>query len=538
MLKTLLKSKLSAFFASFSGAGSNKKKKPQSMATKVLLMILFIFIVGYLMVAFGAMVLGMDMLARETGDKWLSLTLASMIASLLCVVGSVFTAKTQIFESKDNELLLAMPIPPKYIFFSRILMLLIVNYGLEALVMLPALGVHAVVIGFTFLEALFSIIVFVLLPFFTLSLTVLVAWIISAISARIKNKTVISVLFTVLFMVIYFVACGAFGGFVGSSAGEEGDIPVDMSGLKKTALFYWMGSAMGEGNVLSLLFVVLCTVIPAIIVYLILNRSFIKIITTNTGVKKVKYVAKEAKVSSPEGALFKKEIKRFFTSSAYILNAGMGNIMTILGAVMVVFLGKELTPMVEEEPALAVFIPAIAMMVIMFMASMNLVSAPSISLEDKSLWILQVAPIEPKKILMAKLLTHIAICSPCTVIATIIASIALKFAFVDAIFAIVCTESIVVLTAYFGLFLGLKFPKFDWQNETVAVKQGFAVFGSMLGTMLWSMILLAVTLVLAALQIPVFVIALIISTINYAICLVLHLYLSKHGSKVFAKLKH
>lgn len=538
MLKILLKSRLSAFWASYSGRGSSKKKKQQSLATKVLLTILFVFIIGYLMFAFGAMVYMLDEMALQTGQIWVSLTLASLVASALCVIGSVFTAKTQIFESKDNELLLAMPIPPKYIFLSRIIMLLIVNYALEAIVMLPAIIVHAFVVGFAPLGALFTLLCVLLLPFFTLSLTVLLAWLISIISARLKNKTVISVLFTVLFMGAYFIACGAFGGFVGSTSAEEGPVMVDMSGLKKSLIFFWMGSAMAEGSALSLLFVALCSIIPAVIVFCLLNHSFIKIITTNTGAKRIKYVAKEGKVSTPDMALFNKEIKRFFSSSAYILNSGMGNIMTIIGAVLLAIVGQNLFPLIEISPMFETIIPTGAAMLIMFMASMNMVSAPSISLEDRCLWILQSAPIEPKKVLRAKVLTHIVICTPCTLVSSLIVAIALKFSFINLIFCVLSGLSMVLLSAYFGMFLGIKFPKFDWQNETVAVKQGFAVFGSMLGTMLISMIFLIGGVGLAILGVGFWLIGLIVVTINVGLSVAFGAYLARGGAKAFENLKH
>lgn len=538
MFKALLKSKLSAFFASFSGAGSNKKKKPQSPVVKVLLIILFVFLVGYLMFAFGAITVALDFATFETGEKWVSQTVAALMASLLCVIGSVFTVKTQIFESKDNELLLAMPIPPKYIFFSRIVMLLVVNYALEAMVLVPSFATHAVLVGYTFFEALCSLVVFILIPFFTISLSVFVAWIISIISSRVRNKTLVSVLFTTLFMGVYLFACGMFGAFAGASEEESVPTTVDFSPLKKTYLFYWMGSAMAEANILSLLYVVLCTVIPAVIVYWLLNRSFVKILTTNIGIKKIKYVEKEQTVSTPEKALFGKELKRLFTSSAYILNSGMGSIMTIIGAVMLTFLGAEILPIASEEPMIATFIPPVATMMIIFMSSMNIISAPSISLEDKSLWILQVAPIDPAKVLMAKIKLHLVVSAPCALIAIIIVAVALKFTLIDAILAIIATMAVVCLTAYFGLFLGLKFPKFDWQNETVAVKQGFAVFGSMLGSMLFAMILFAGAMILALFQVKFFITAIIITVVSAIPCVILHLYLAKNGARIFANLKH
>ena len=117
MLKTLIKSRLEAFSAYLSGAVSSKiKKKTQSPIAKVLLSALFIFVIAYIVFAIGALVYAIDMASVASNQAWASQTVAVLVASLLCVIGSVFTAKTQIFESKDNELLLAMPIPPKYIY--------------------------------------------------------------------------------------------------------------------------------------------------------------------------------------------------------------------------------------------------------------------------------------------------------------------------------------------------------------------------------------------------------------------------------------
>lgn len=533
MLKTLLKSRFDAFWASFSGTGT-ANKKPRPKALSVLLIILFIFIVGYLMFAFAMVSFGLDMLSLETGERWASFTVTSMIASLLCVIGSVFTAKTQIFESKDNELLLSMPIEPKYIFLSRITMLLIVNFALESIVMLPSIAIHAFVVGFGFLEALFTLIVFILLPLFTLSLSVLLAWIISTVSARLKNKTLVNVIFTVLFLAIYMIGCGAFGGFIGAS--EELDI--DVSFLKKTYIFYWMGSAMGEGNVLNLLFVALCAIIPASLAYFLLNRSFVKILTTHRGIKKVAYKEKSEKTSTPFTAVYKKELRRFFSSSAYILNAGMGNVMTVIVSVMAAFFSADLLPSLEAEPIAAAIAPTIISMMIIFMASMNLVSAPSISIEDKCLWIIQCSPVHPRLALLAKLLTHITICAPLTIVSAIVVGIAYKFSALNLIMLLLSSMSIVAFTGYFGLFLGLKFPKFDWQNETVAVKQGFAVFGTMLGSMLWTMIFFVVGIFLSILTVPFWVIGIVFTLANIIVCVPIHIYLNDNGAKRFDSLKH
>jgi ABC-2 type transport system permease protein len=74
----------------------------------------------------------------SAGFGWLYFALAGLMAFALSFIGSVFTAQQQLFSAKDNDLLLAMPIPPAYILGSRMLMLYVLNLFMEILVIGPA----------------------------------------------------------------------------------------------------------------------------------------------------------------------------------------------------------------------------------------------------------------------------------------------------------------------------------------------------------------------------------------------------------------
>jgi ABC-2 type transport system permease protein len=53
-------------------------------------------------------------------------------------IGSIFAAKAQLYEAKDNELLLSMPIPPSAILASRMLTLLLINLAFDLMIAVPA----------------------------------------------------------------------------------------------------------------------------------------------------------------------------------------------------------------------------------------------------------------------------------------------------------------------------------------------------------------------------------------------------------------
>ena len=86
------------------------------------------------------------------------------------------------------------------------------------------------------------------------------------------------------------------------------------------------------------------------------------------------------------------------------------------------------------------------------------------------------------------------------------------------------------------MLLGLKFPKFDWLNENVAVKQGFAVFGALMGGMLWSVILIAVAFLFTVL-VNIILAAITVIILNLIMCLPIYLYFNGKAEKTFKLLK-
>ncbi|MGM9645610.1 MAG: hypothetical protein ACI3XS_02850 [Eubacteriales bacterium] len=529
MFKTLLKSRFAALGASL----TQRSKKRNSNGTKVLLIILFAFLGVYFVAAFGMMFFGFSAVLYPRGDGWQVFALASLIASALCMFGSIFTTKTQIFESGDNELLLSMPIPPRYIFFSRMAILLLVNYGLEALVMLPAMIAYAIAGRYSAIGVLFGILAFMLIPMLTLALSSLIGWVISIIASKMRNKTIVTTILFVAFFAFYFYFVMNMSAFFGNM---EDEASIDFSGLKDTYIFYWIGDAIANANVLSFLFFALSAIIPSAITFYILNRSFVKIVTTKRSAAKIKYKERKEKQNSVYVALTKKEINRFFTSSAYIMNAGSGNIMIIILAVVAAINRNSILSLVSELSIdFAKYVPIVIAMYGILMSSMDFITAPSISLENKNLWILQSSPIRPYTVFMAKITSHIIICTPLTVISVVILCVAFGVPFAQSLLCVLATLSMIAFGGYFGMLMGLKFPKFDWQNENVAVKQGFAVFGAMFGGMLWSIILIVASVFLSMIS-PYLAFAAII-VVNSVICLLFNAYFKNGAEKEFRLLK-
>ena len=526
MLKLLIKSKLAALIDALSyGAGKKSKKKLSGVG----LILLFAFIAVSTMASLGSFFwLLCDGVQAGSMEPWTVFGMAISYAFLFCIIGSVFAVKVLIFESKDNDLLLSMPIPTKYIFISRMVVLFIINFALESLVLIPCTILYAAMVGFSIEGVVNLILVSLLLPFFVLTLSTLVAWLISEITSRTKHKNAVTIILYLAILVSYLA-------FTATTSASGATVSADV--YKSTFIFWWSATAITNGSFLSLLWFALVSLIPALITFVLLDKAFIRIITTSKSANKKKYTGNRAKSSSTYFTLLKKELLKFFTSPSYVMNAGVGSIMCVIFSIYIATLSGDILPIVGVpgfEWTENLFGPAVVI-VCAFIGGMSFVSAPSISLEDKQLWILHSCPINPKDVLMAKLSCHLIVCAPLTLVSAAILCIAYKINVGMSILVLLTVFVCVLFSDYVGLFFGLKFPKFGWQNEMVPVKQSLSTFVTMFGSMLFFGGLGFASYHLS--KVSGYLAVLIVFAICATVCGIIHTYLINSGVKEFENLK-
>lgn len=527
MLKILVKARFASVVASLSGAVTGKRKKGKN-ATVFGAIVLLALIAGLCCFSVGTMFYSICDVLVQLGAPQYSMVIAVIYASLACVIGSVFAVKTQIFESGDNELLLSMPIPEKAIFISRMIVLLVINYVLEAAVLLPCCIIYGVLVGYSPLGFMLLLMVFVLLPFLTLALSTFVAWIISEIVSRLRHKTVATVVLFVLFMAAYIYLSFVFAGFMDNGTG------FDLSGLERSLVFWWSADAIANGNVLSFLYFCMSAVGLAIVAFVALDRSFVRIITTKKTAFKVEYKEKAHRVYGAFGALVKKELLRFFTSVTYLLNTGVGLLMCLGGSV---FLAFKSDLMGELVLALGMdgIVPLAAVGVCAMLLSTCFISAPSVSLDDRQMWLIHSSPVDSRTVVLSKLAAHMIICAPFALLCPIVLCIAYRVSFGLSVLAVLTVLVMVALYDVFGLCAGLKLPKFGWKNEVEPIKQGLASLVAMLGSMAYTGVMCY--LGYKCISVSPYLCILLILAVSAALAAGLTAYAMTRGVKIFENLK-
>ena len=142
MLKTLIKKQLLELNRSFFIDRKTGKGKSARSATFsiVLFILLMIFAIGGI---FCYMSYSMRPLITY-GMSWLYFAIMGATAALFGVFGSVFNTYSSLYDAKDNDLLLSMPIPVRDIMAARLIGVYLMGLMYSGVVVIPAVGVYFV----------------------------------------------------------------------------------------------------------------------------------------------------------------------------------------------------------------------------------------------------------------------------------------------------------------------------------------------------------------------------------------------------------
>lgn len=526
MLKALLKKQFLELIASLTRNVKRKDKAPNL----VLYGLLFAFLIIIFLSMFFGLAYGFYVSFSEMQMMWLYFALLGGISILIGIVGSVFSTYTMLYQARDNELLLSMPIKPPLILFSRMISVYITCFVFQAVVTVPAFVVYFLFGAVTFNGILAMFTAVFLLPLITLALTCILGYLVALIASKIGNNNIVTTVMYILFFVLYFLFYTQMSSILEAIVANA----VEISGFIKTFLYplYLFGCG-ASGDTLSLMLSIAIILAAFGIVYAVISRSFIKLATTKKSEVKKTYRAETLKSSSPFISLVKKEIRKFTSSPVYMFNCGMGGIMLVIALVFLAVKSDmilQFTMAVNTSEVMPLLCGAI-----MLITAMNYITAPSISLEGRNLWIVKSMPVSVWQVFKSKIALHIIITLPFVIIAVVGASVLLKFTVVEAFITLICCSLFTCLCALFGLYINLKMPMLDATSDTVVIKQSAATLIAMF--IPWAyVIILAVPYFIFGGIIGGTVYALVISLFNLILCVLFARNLKTKGVERFNSL--
>ena len=489
-----------------------------------------------------------NMLFEKMAPLHLQVLLVSMFVvgiSFFTVIEGVYKTGALLFNCKDDQLLLSLPIKRSTVLFVRIFKFYVFEVIFNSIWLLPIMIAYirwAETIDWTYY--LVSIIMLFLLPVIPIVLSCIVGAITSSLSSRFKYKNAAQIIISmaVCLGVIY--------------------LSMNLEGLYKyiithstsindliTKIYYPAGvyaDLIIKFDIVKLLIFIGVNLIIFTLGVLLLSKVYFKInsrlkkVTTSRKVKIDNLVIKK---NSSMISLIKKEFNTFFKTPVFIVNAGFSLVLFILISIVLCIKFNDFLPILTDQTSgfgysketIMNNLSLLVFILVLFTSFTTSITNSVISLEGRNINILKSLPIKTKDILLSKIFGSLALTIPVLLVGDIILFIRFNINPIECILLLVLSILLPLVPSFIGIITNLKYPKLDWENEAEVVKQSTSSFMAVMTGMI--LMFVSVFIIMSLLgKIDSIIILLIAIGIYGLIDLVLYLYLSKKGTKLFNEL--
>ncbi len=527
MLKPLLKKQFLEIFR-----GSQTKKKKHDVGNTVALIIVFLVLAAMFFTMFWAFVPLLN-----TDFAWIYYAFGGIFSITMGVFGSVFTTYNMLYQSKDNDLLLAMPIPTKTLLIARLLPVFCMSGLYSAVVWLAAILPAWIQGKGGAVAVCFQLLLTVIIALLVTILTCLLGWIVAYIVSKVRRKNVLVTIVSLVFLALYFrfVSSFNFDNATEAMLANAESFAATIQG--KAFLFYELGlAALGSGSAMLLVSGLILAL--SALGFFILDRTFLKLTTTKLGAKKATYKAGKESFHTPSKALFLRELKRFFGLPTYLLNCGLGLfLMPILGVLAIIKrndINQVLNPLSEAVPDMAQLLPLAVVSSLVLILGINAISTPSVSLEGKNLWLVKSLPVSPASVLLAKENVHVVLNGIAALVTSVLLCIAIRLPLLTSLLLTLFLVLFCWFTGAIGLIIGVLRPNFQWTSEVQPIKQSANVLYSWFASYFGGILLIAPFVPLRNL-LSINVYFVLATVVLVVICILLNRWITTRGAKRFTE---
>ena len=399
MIRALLRKQLRELGAAF--LRSSKTGKARSRASAVGYALLFAVLVVMLMLCFAGMALPLASVLLPAGLDWLYFASMGLTALLVSVLASAFTSYSGLFQSRDNELLLSLPIPPAVIFGVRVSTVYLACLIYLFMAWVPAVVCYGLLAARPLAGVLCSIPMALVLAGAACILAVLLGWAVALANDRARHKSLVTVVCSLVFFALYYA------GFLRVQEMLDdllADAAQSGAALARAAWPLRLLGGAAAGKLPALVGLVLGTALCFAVFCKLLEKPYLRRMTARKGTARTAYHARKARPVSLRQALLRRELLHLGSSPAYMLNSAMGTLgLLVLGGVSL----WKADLFARFAQAVPEGVPVLVCCAVCAVSAVNFLTTPSVSLEGRTVWLLQSLPIPSWQALCAKLELHL-----------------------------------------------------------------------------------------------------------------------------------
>lgn len=452
-----------AMLGSMFAIGEAKKKKPKALYTGLVIFVVAMSSISF----FYSYMLGSGLKMFGSIDILPSMIMA--VTSIMVLFTTIFKVKGTIFGFKDYDMVMSLPVSNGGIVASRLILLYGINLMFVFMIMLPMMAAYGILARPGVMFYVYGLPAVFFVPLVPIILASFLGTLVTYASAKFRHSNILYIIFTFLALLALILLPMTFGESEEELVNVTRVITNQVNATYPLASLY-SKAVTGVDGMAFLAFLFISFSFFLLYSFLV-GRVFKRINSLiMTGKYRADYKMGELKVTAPLAALYRKEIKRYFSSPLYVMNTGFGMVMLVLGSIALLFVDLE---SLLGTAGTSIPIKDMIPVYVSFCIITTSTTMASISLEGKSLWILKSLPVSAKTIFLSKVLVNLTIASP-VIPACVLVSIAAGLGFLQGISLLLSSFACAAFTALFGLLMNLWYPNFEWTSETVVIKQSAA----------------------------------------------------------------
>lgn len=451
----------------------DSRKKVRAGFLALLWCLLIVMLAGYVGIAsYGLTVMGMGRFVPAS---------LGMTVSLLVFFFTLFKAGPVLFDKKAYEKQIALPVTVRAVIVSRFLSMYLTDMLLGFLVLLPGMAVYGAVEGPGLSFYLTGIAAGIFLPLLPMTAASVLGALVAGIASRWRRKNLVSILLTLVFVCVIMVGSMRMGGMEESElSAMVQEVGMALEGQIRSLYppAIWMGDAMvlGEYGKLALF---LGVSLGGFLVFLeILQKVYVNIcLLLSAREAKGNYRMKELREKSLLRTMVERELRRYFSSTVYVTNTLVGELLMVLLAVAVLAVD---TQTIERTLGLPGVVGRALPILLGCLPVMMPITACSISMEGKQWWMLQTLPVTRRDVIRSKVAANLLVALPFYLVSEVLVFVALRPGWADGLSLLAVPAVYIVFGARMGLAVNERLPLMEWESEVRVVKQSASTMLSML----------------------------------------------------------
>ena len=516
------------------------KAKKDSKVSKLMLPIVLSFLIMFYMWVYANMILEK---LEPLNLQFIALSLFVFVISMMTFIEGVYKSGNLLFNCKDDQLLLSLPIKKSTVLFIRIFKFYVFELIFNSLLFVPLVIAYLrwSTVDYTFFIT--SFIMIFLLPIIPIILSCVVGFITTSISSRSKFKNLVQIITTMIFLILVLYLSMNLNEFINNIAKHATSINEIITKIYYPAGVY--ANLAVSFNIKDLLIFIFVNIGLFILMILVLSKFYFKINSrikgvTNTNHKKSSSSTLIIKSRSQTSSLIKKEMSTFFNVPVFIINAGFGVLLFIIAVIAIMIKYNDIVTMFTsgEHPPITIeklnsMLSVAVYWLILLSSCTTSITSSMISLEGRSFNILKTLPVKTKRILMSKIYASMILTVPAYIIGSVLLFFKLNISIIDLIIILISCVLLPFISALIGIIINIKYPKLDAENATEVVKQSMSSMVSVfIGFSLIFINFLIFQFVSGLITNPT-IMLLIFLLLNAILVLILYIYLTKVSVKKF-----